>query len=202
MNNLYITAETQDTLVHPVFLAVLEKIQNGAMLDISTAPASLFTLYAGCPLATTATQGRYKFLKSAIVATAKADGATRIKIDKQMFKVGEVVGLNEGGAGTTATLTVVAATYLVTALTNFTLTKKQVIYQVAADGATTPSGRPYALLGETVRLRDVDASTFTNVIASAVVRGSVAISSYPYGYTTDIKNRLASHLRFVETKNS
>ncbi|MCK5601741.1 hypothetical protein KAR91_07735, partial [Candidatus Pacearchaeota archaeon] len=61
----------------PVFLSILEDMRGGVLVKVDArVPTGLHTLYAGTPIATNGTSGEYQFMKSALVATAKADGAS------------------------------------------------------------------------------------------------------------------------------
>ena len=199
---LYVTKDTT-TARHPIFLKILEEAVGGVMLEVDArVPSALHTLYAGCPVATCATQGQFMFIKTAQVSTAKADGATAITITApNMFKVGDFIGVDGMGAGTTATITVVTATKIATALTNFTLTKGQIVYQAAADGATAPKYEPFALLKNDTYVKDADGTTMYNVAIGLVLRGTVAASNYPLPYGSIVKGHtpLAYRMRFVST---
>lgn len=200
---LQVTSKSQQA-EHPIFLSILEDMNGGVLVKVdSRVPAGLHTLWAGTPIATNGTAGEYMFMKSAIVATAKADGATRIVIQApNPFKVGDYIGFDKSGtamgAGSVVTITAVAATYIATPQTNFTLVKKDVIYEATASGATAPKFRPYALLKDSVIVRETDGTTAYNVFGSGVVRGAVAVSNYNWGYPGDVKNRLEDRVRFVD----
>lgn len=194
----YIT-KTSQTQRNPVFLEILEEAAGGVILEVDArVPSGTYTLFAGCPIATCATQGQFMFIKTAQVSTAKADGATRIKIEPpNLFKVGEFIGIDGAGAGTTATITVVAPTYIVTALTNFTVAKHDVVYQVNADAATAPKYEPFGYLKNDVGVRDSDGTTLYNVSAGLVLRGSIAASNYPCGYGNIVRGHTDNRIRFV-----
>ena len=93
---LYVTSKSQ-VAEHPVFLSILENMPGGALVKVDArVPSGLHTLYAGTPIATNATSGEYMFMKSALVATAKANAATRIVVEApHPFKVGEYVGFDD-----------------------------------------------------------------------------------------------------------
>ena len=203
---LFVTNKSQ-VAEHPVFLSILEDLPGGVLVKVDArVPTGLHTLYAGTPIATNATSGEFMFMKTAVVATAKAAGATRIVVEApHPFKAGEIVGFDKltgiMGAACTSTITAVAATYIATALTEYALVKHYVVYQANADGATAPKFRPYALLKDSVVVREPDGKTCYNVYGSAVARGSVLTSNFKWGYTFDVKNRLEDRLRFVNKGN-
>uniref|UniRef100_A0A6M3L6J3 Uncharacterized protein n=1 Tax=viral metagenome TaxID=1070528 RepID=A0A6M3L6J3_9ZZZZ len=189
--SLYFKKET-GTVLHPVFLKILERSQGGALIKVdSRVPTDLHTIFEGTPIATNTTAGEYMWMKSAVVATACADGATRIVIyPPNPFKIGEFVGAVDMAAATFGTITAVAPTYVVTAQTDFSLAKGEVLYQANAANATAPKFRPYALLENPIIVREEDGTTKYNVFAPLVHRGSIAASVFRWGYTTDVKNRL------------
>jgi len=188
---------------HPVFLEILEETHGGVMIEVdSRIPSATYTLFAGCPIATCATQGQFMFIKTAQVTTAKADGATAIAIEgPNLFKVGDFIGIEGMGAGTTATITVVTATKIATALTNFTLTKGAIVYEAAADGATAPKYEPFGLLKNDTYVKEADGTTIYNATGSLVLRGAVAASNYPLPYGSIVKGHspLSIRMRYVST---
>lgn len=195
---LYVTKKSQ-VGEQPVWLKILEDMRGGALVKVDArVPSGLHTLYAGTPIATNSTDGEYMFMKTAIVATAKATGDTRVVLEgPNPFKVGDFIAGDGHGVASVATITAVANTYIVTLQTEYVLAKKDVIYECNAGGATTPKARPYALLKDSVIVREKDGTTCYNVYGSGVVRGSVATSNYKFGYTDDIKNRMGDRVRFV-----
>ncbi len=202
---LYITSETEPQQ-NPVFLQVLEEIVGGVTIRSSSRiPSDLHTLFAGTALATCPTVGEYQFIKTAVLSTAHTAGqaTTRIMVKQHAFNVGDFVYCGEKAGGTAAsctTITAIADTYIVTIVTTFGMTKGSVIYETKTDGATAPAFRTYAILRESVLVREDDGTTLYNVFAPAVVRGTVVESLSPYGYSADQKNRL-TNFRFVSSKN-
>ena len=186
---------------HPVFLSVLEGMNGGAMVKVDARiPTGLATLYAGTPIATNATAGQYMFMKSSVLATAHVAGAAATKLIVQRphpFVVGDFIWIEGTAAATATTVTAVGTNYLVTVLTTYGAAKKAVITEAAAANATAPKYRPYALLQNSVKVREADGTTSYNVFAAAVVRGTCAVSNVTFGVTADVKGRLGDNLRFV-----
>ena len=198
---LFFTKKT-GVVLHPVFLKVLEVSQGAALVKVDARlPVGLHTIFEGTPIATTATAGVYKWMKSAVLSTAHVSGAanTRIRlIAPHPFKVGDFVGEEGIGAGSCTTITAVAATYVVTVETKFDIDKHGILYQTAAANATAPFCRPYALLRHPLSVREADGTTKYNVYGTLVHRGAVGTSLYKHGYTTDVKNRLGDRIRFQD----
>ena len=187
-------------VLDPVFLKVLEVSQSAVLITVDARiPSGLHTLYEGTPIATCGTAGQYQFMKTALVATLKDEGATRIVIKPpNPFKIGDYVGFDGKTSTTVATVTAVANTYIVTVLTEYAAAKHCVVYQTSTDGATTPKYRPYALLRHPLIVREADGTTCYNVYGTLVHRGTAATSVYKWGFTTDVKNRLGDRIRFQD----
>jgi len=184
----------------PVFLEVLEVSQGAALVKVDARlPTDLHTIFEGTPIATTATAGVYKWMKSAILSTIHSSSATATRIvirGPNPFKIGDYFAQSGIGAGSGGTITAVAATYVVTAQTKFDIAKGAIIYQAAAANATAPFCRPYALLRHPLQVRETDGVTCYNVYGALVHRGTAATSVYKWGYTADVKNRLGDRIRF------
>jgi len=184
---------------HPVFLSILEGMSGGALVKVDTRiPTGLNTLYAGTPIATNATAGEYMFMKSSVLATAKVNATTRFIVQRpHPFKVGDFMWHEGMAAASATTITAVGTNYIATVLTSLGAAKGTVITEAAAANATAPKYRPYAMLQNSVRVRNDDGTTSINVFAAAVIRGTCAVSNVTFGVSADVKGRLGDRLRFV-----
>ena len=196
--SLYVSKKT-GVAEHPVFLSILEVLTGGVTVKVdSRIPTGLHTLYEGTPLATCATVGHYMFIKSAVVATAKAAAATKIYVERpHPFIVGDFIWIEGTIAATATTITAVGTNYLATVLTTYGVAKKAVVTQAAAANATAPKYHAFALLANSVRVRDDDGTTSYNVTAGAVVRGTAMTSNFKFGISASVKGTLEDRMRFV-----
>lgn len=195
---LYQTKKDETARV-PVFLKILETSAAGICLEVdSRIPTDLHTIFAGTAVATCGTAGQYMWMKSAVLSTAKVTNTTRIRINgPNPFKVGDYIALEGLAASTAATITAVAATYIVTAQTTYSLAKHEVVYQAAAANATARKYQACGLLQNDVYVRDNAGVTLYNVFGSLVLQGSVLVSNFVWGYDPRVRGKL-SFIRFVD----
>ena len=210
-----------DTVYNPVFLSILEDVVGGVTISTTRLPSTTLKLAPGTPLAESSSSvGLYNIVKTAKLKRTLGTGAcvtiyvysSNLPNSPQHdLKVGEYIMIDStGSAATIATITIGTKTNGVgtdtiiltagggglnaTAITNTLLIE-------ASAAATTGAAVKFSadcLLRDAVKVRLDDGTTLQNIMAGAVVRGSVDESILPYGMTTEgVKTPLTARIRFA-----
>jgi len=218
--SLQIIKETEKQY-NPVFLAILEDIVGGVTISTTRLPTTTKFLYPGTPLAASASSiGLYNVVKTAkLKRTLGTAACVTIYVYSsslpnspgQMFKVGEWV-MRDGGASaaTIAAITIGAKTNGIgTDIIYFTagggglnctaITGTEL--QEAGNDVTTLAAVKFSadcLLRDAVRVRLESGYTLQNIMAGAVVRGTVKESILPYVSPDEaVKTPLTARIRFA-----
>jgi hypothetical protein len=218
--NLQIRSETE-TQYNPVFLEILEDIKGGVTLRNNRTPTTTKFFRPGTPLnADTTSVGLYNLVKTALLKRAITTAAcVTIYVYSsdlpnspgQEFIIGEWVMVSgRGSAATIRAITRGARTSGIgTDIIYFTaaggglhatlaaLTKLQEA-SAAAVTAAAPKYTANCLLRDTVRTRLESGTTLQNLIAGAVVRGTVDESCMPYTSPDEaVKTPLTVRIRYA-----
>lgn len=210
-----------ETQYDPVFLKILEDIPGGVTIRTNRIPTTTKSLSPGTPLnADTTSVGLYNIVKTALLkraittsacVTIYVYGSDLPNAEGQEFIVGEWITID--GRGSSATIASISRgartngigtdTIIFTAgggglnATAAALTK----LAEASAAAITAAALKYTancLLRDTVQVRLSSGYTLQNIMAGAVVRGTVDESCMPYTSPTEaVKTPLTARIRFA-----
>ena len=218
--SLAVTKET-DTQYNPVFLSILEDVVGGVTISTTRIPTTTKKLAPGTPLAASASSvGLYNIVKTAkLKRTLGTAACVTIYVYSsdlpnspgQEFKVGEWVMVDgRGSAATIAAITIGTKTNGVGTDTivftagggglNCTAITGTVLVEAGNDVTSLAAVKFSAdcLLRDAVKVRKDDGTTLQNIMAGAVVRGSVNESILPYASPSEgVKTPLTARIRFA-----
>jgi len=187
----------------PVFLKILEDIPGGVTVKTDRFPTDTKEIKKGALLnaMTGASIGLYNVIKTVRITADGDSNVTVLAVEPadHLFKVGEYIQLN---GGTSATIVVVADAQLTieSALAHVDIPSGTVLFEAAA-AVTTGSAALYAtdaVLRDTIKVRETGVATLLdNILAAAVVRGTVDESELPYFVTDQSKTDLTARIRFA-----
>jgi hypothetical protein len=207
---------------NPVFLTILEDIAGGVTISQTRTPSTTKFLFPGTPLAASASSvGLYNIVKTAKLKVAITTSAcvTIYVYSSDLpnapghnFKVGEYMMLDgKASACTIASITIGAKTsgvgtdtIIFTAggggFNSDTIAKGRLILEATADVTTGAAAKfdAVCLLRDAVRVRLESGYTLQNIIAGAVVRGTVDESTMPVACPNEaVKTPLTARMRFA-----
>jgi hypothetical protein len=212
---------TTETQYNPVFLKILEDIPGGVTIRTNRTPSTTKSFAPGTPLnADTTSVGLYNIVKTALLkraittsacVTIYVYGSDLPNSPGQEFIVGEYVMIDSrGSAATIASISrgtrtngIGTDTIIFTAgggglnATAAVLTK---LIEASAAAVTAADAKYDAdcLLRDAVEVRLSSGYTLQNIMAGAVVRGTVDESILPYTSPNEgVKTPLTSRIRFA-----
>jgi len=210
-----------ETQYNPVFLKILEDVVGGVTIRTARIPTTTKFLRPGTPLkADTTSVGLYDIVKTAkLKRTLGTSACVTIYVYSSSlpnapgheFKVGEWIMIDStGSAATIASITIGAKTngvgtdiiYLTAGGGGLNATAITGTILQEADNDVTTAAAPLhlasCLLRDAVRVRLESGYTLQNIMAGAVVRGTVDESILPYAMPTEaVKTPLTARIRFV-----
>ncbi len=222
--NMQISTETE-TRYNPVFLSILEEIVGGVTILTTRIPTTTKFLFPGQPLAPvtgTTSAGLYQIVKTAklkrtiastAVVTIYVYSSSLPNSPGHNFKVGEWIMVDGGAsAATIAAITIGTGTsgvgtdiiYLTAGGGGFNHASDLItgtLLLEAGNDVTTLAAPLYSascLLNDSIRVRLESGTTLQNLIAGAVVRGTVKESILPCGCPNEaVKTPLTARIRFA-----
>jgi len=206
---------------NPVFLSVLEDVRGGVTISTSRIPTTTRFLHPGTPLAASASSvGLYNVVNTAkLKRTLGTSACVTIYVYSSSLpnspghnlKTGQWLMIDgTGSAATIATITIGAKTSGIGTDTiiftagggglNATAVTGTVLLEAGNDVATgaAPLFTADCILQDSVRVRLESGTTLQNIMASAIVRGSIDESILPLAMPSEgVKTPLTARIRFV-----
>jgi len=204
-NNLYVSKET-GTVYKPVWLSILEDIPGGITIALGRVPTTTTELKAGTLLIEGDTTGVYQPVKAVrhnVIAQTDTYGTIIYVEAGHLFKIGDYIGRSLAGRPTSSTIAVVGSngtgSYITITNSIGSLNLLETLYEKSAGGANASVNLyiPTCVLKNDVEVREADGTTLYNILASAVVRGTVDESLMPYPSDAAMKAGLSNRIQFL-----
>jgi len=187
----------------PVFLKILEDIPGGVTIKTNRFPDNIKGIRKGALLnaMTGASIGLYNVIKSLRTTAAGVSGATVLAVEPvdHLFKANEFIFL-QGACASTITRVSTTAIAFTQALLNTAapIASGAILYETVTVATITALYGADAVLRDTIKIREVGVATLlANIIAGAVVRGTVDESETPYFASALDKLNLTARIRFA-----
>ncbi len=193
-------SKSSDTRYLPVFRRIFEDIPGGVTLKTANLPSDKYEVKEGQLIAPAASGGTYEVVKTAKLTASYASNESHMKVNvKNLLAVGDFL---TDGTKTPKKITAITrgSTYddikLSAALAK-DLATGDLLIEPLASNATANKHAATALLRDTVQVREEDGTAMQNILAGAVIRGTVNESLLPTFATTADKTSLTARVMFV-----